>query len=83
MIDFVGILIAGFTSPEELGTNPQSLLLLLPLVVTISVVYKATKVEKVSAGNFLTESVLLFFSIVVFMVISALILSSVAWYLIK
>ncbi len=83
MIEFAGFLIASFSAPEELGTNPQSLLLLVPLVLTIAVVYKATKVARVTAGNFIKESVLLFFSIVIFMVITALILSSVAWFLIR
>ena len=70
---------ASFTAPEEIGTNVQSLLLLLPLLAAVSVVYKATKLSKITAITFLKESVLLFGSIVVFMVATALVLCVVAW----
>jgi hypothetical protein len=46
------------------------------------VIYKATKVSRVSAGNFLKESALLFGSILVFMVITALVLTAVAWFVV-
>ncbi len=70
---------ASFTAPEEIGTNVQSLLLLLPLLAAVSVVYKATKLSEITAITFLKESVLLFGSIVVFMVATALVLCVVAW----
>jgi hypothetical protein len=76
------IMLAQFRIPEEIGTNPRSLLLLLPLLASIAVIYKATKVPNVSAGNFLKESALLFGSILVFMVITALILMAVAWFVV-
>ena len=79
MPDFVSCILAGLTSPENVGTTPVSLLLLLPIVASIAVVYKATKLPRISAGNFLKESVLLFGSIVVFMVITALVLAAAAW----
>jgi hypothetical protein len=79
MFELAAIVMADFTAPEEIKTNPQSLLLLLPLVVAIAVVYKATKLPRITAGNFLKESVVLFCSIVVFMLITALVLSGVAW----
>jgi hypothetical protein len=79
MFEFAALVMADFTAPKEIGTNPQSLLLLLPVVAAIAVVYKATKLPSISAGNFLKESVVLFCSIVVFMVITALALSGVAW----
>jgi hypothetical protein len=76
------IMLAQFRIPEEIGTNPRSLLLLLPLLASIAVIYKATKVSKVSAGNFIKESALLFGSILVFMVITALVLTAVAWFVV-
>ena len=79
MPDFVSCILAGLTSPENVGTTPVSLLLLLPIVASIAVVYKATKLPRISAGNFLKESVLLFGSIVIFMVITALVLAAAAW----
>ena len=71
--------IATFTTPENIGVNPQSMLWLLPLAGAIAVVYKATKVSKIRAVNFLKESVVLFGSIVVFMLVTALVLFSLTW----
>jgi hypothetical protein len=82
MLELVAIVMAEFVIPEEIGTTPQSLLLLIPLLASIAIVYKATKVSKVSAGNFLNESVLLFGSILVFMVITALVLIGLAWFVV-
>jgi len=75
-------IMAQFRVPEDIGTNPQSLLLVLPLLAAIAIVYKATKVPKVTVGNFLKETSLLFASIIVFMVITALVLVAVAWLII-
>jgi hypothetical protein len=82
MLALAAIVMAGFTIPEEIGTTPRSLLLLLPLLVSIVVIYKATKVSRISAGSFLKESSLLFGSILVFMVITALALIALAWFVV-
>jgi len=76
-------ILAGFTSPIRLGTGPQSLLWMLPLIAAIAVVYKTTKLPKIKAGNFLKETVTLFVSIVIFIVITALILYAFDWLIIK
>ncbi|MBN2019966.1 MAG: hypothetical protein JW749_07065 [Sedimentisphaerales bacterium] len=73
-------IMANFTIPEELGTNPQSLLLLLPLVAAIAIVYKATKLPAISARSFIRETMLLSASITVIMIITAIILLAVAWF---
>ncbi len=83
MFKLMSILMAGFLAPEEIGTTPQSLLLLLPIVAAIAIVYKATKLPHISPGSFLKESVVLFFSIVIFMVVTAVILLGVAWFVIE
>jgi hypothetical protein len=70
---------ATFTTPEKIGATPQSMLWLLPLVASIAIVYKATKLPEIKAANFLKEVVILFGSIVVFMSITALILCAFAW----
>lgn len=72
-------LVAGFTVPERITVDPQSMLWLLPLVAAVTIVYKATKVPKIKAGNFIKEVAVLFGSIVVFMVITALVLYVMAW----
>jgi hypothetical protein len=82
MLALAADIIAKFKVPEDIGTNPRSLLLLLPLLAAIAIVYKATKVPKVTLGNFIKETVLLFASIFIFMVITALALAAVAWLII-
>jgi len=71
--------LASFTMPENIGVTPQSMLWLLPLVAAISIVYKTTKLPKIRFAHFVRESVVLFGSIVIFMVITALVLCAVAW----
>ncbi|MGD0551478.1 MAG: hypothetical protein ABSB25_02375 [Sedimentisphaerales bacterium] len=82
MLAFAADAMAQFRVPEDIGTNPRSLLLVLPLLAAIAVVYKATKVPKVTVGNFLKETILLFGSIIVFMVVTAMVLAAVAWLII-
>ena len=70
---------ASFTEPIEIGTNPQSMLWLLPLVATIAIVYKATKLPKITAVSFVKEAVMLFGSIIIFMLVTAVVLYILAW----
>ena len=77
------LVMASFTMPEQIGTTPLSMLWLLPLVASIAVVYKATKLPEIKAANFIKESVVLFGSIVIFMFITALILYAIAWVVIE
>jgi hypothetical protein len=46
-------------------------------------IYKATKLPSIAFGNFLKESVVLFFSIIVFMVVTAMVLTGVAWLILE
>ena len=72
-------ILATFTTPENIGVTPQSILWLLPLVAAISVVYKTTKLPKIRFTHFVKESVVLFGSIVIFMAVTALVLCAIAW----
>ena len=63
---------ATFTSPQDIGTNPQSMLWLLPLSAAIAVVYKATRTTTIKTRGFLKETMVLFLSIVVFLAITAI-----------
>ena len=76
MITFI---IATFTSPENIGTNPQAVLWALPLVAAIAIVYKATKLPTITLGNFIKESATLFGSIIVFIIVIALCLYAFTW----
>ena len=71
--------LASFTAPVTIGTNPISMLWLLPLAAAIAVVYKATKLSKITMGKLLKESVILFGSIVIFIATTAAILLALAW----
>lgn len=73
------LIIASFTVPENISVTPQSMLLLLPLVASITIVYKATKMPKIKFASFVKEVVILFGSIVVFMAATALLLVVLAW----
>ncbi|MGD9109312.1 MAG: hypothetical protein PVG93_00095 [Phycisphaerales bacterium] len=72
-------ILATFTSPEEIGVNPQSMLWMLPLAAAIAVVYKAIKMPKITSVSFIKQSVVLFGSIVAFIVATAVILCIAAY----
>jgi len=46
-------IIASFMVPQEIGTTPESMLFMLPLVAAIAIVYKATKLPKITAKGLL------------------------------
>jgi hypothetical protein len=73
------LVMATFTTPEKISSNPQSILWLLPLVAAIAIVYKATKLPEIKPANFLKEAMILSGSIIVFMFITALTLCALAW----
>src|SRR5512146_3001212 len=79
MMAFVATMLGSFTTPMQIDTTPASMLWLLPLVVSIAVVYKATKVHQVRPWPFARESAVLFGSIVVFIVVAAIILYAITW----
>lgn len=83
MIITDALVMATFTIPEKITTDPQSMLWLLPLVASIAIVYKATKLPEIKLANFLKESVILFGSIIVFMFVTAFVLYSIAWLVIE
>lgn len=66
--------LANFMSPVDIGTTARALLLALPLIAVIAVVYKAIKVGEIKFTSFLRESILLFGSILGFMVITAVVI---------
>jgi len=70
---------ATFTAPEQIHTNPQAMLWLLPLAAAIAVIYKATKLPTITPTVFLKETAILFASIIVFVIITALVLFALAW----
>jgi hypothetical protein len=77
------IILAIFALPEKIGVNPQSMLWLLPLVASISIVYKATKIPAIKFASFFKEVIILFGSIVIFMIFTAVVLYALAWLLLE
>ena len=50
-------LLATFLYPEKIGTTPLAMLWVLPLVASIAIVYKATKVDTIEPGEARARSV--------------------------
>ncbi len=75
------MLLATFLTPERIETTAFSLLWVLPLVASISIVYKATKVNKLELIPFAKETSILFGSIVVFLAVAAIVLCLIAWFI--
>ena len=81
MISDLAHILATFTSPENIGTTPQSLLWMFPLLASVAIIYKATKMRVIFLRKFITEIVILFLSISVFMVLVAAALHVIVWLL--
>ena len=77
------LIIAAFTAPQQIGITPQSMLWLLPLVAALTIVYKASKLPTIKAGNFCKETGLLFCSIIIFIIVAALSLHLLVWLIIE
>jgi hypothetical protein len=72
-------ILASFTTPMRIDTDPLSMLWLIPLVASIAIVYKATKVHRIKLVSFARESTVLFGSIMIFVIVAAVILYGIAW----
>lgn len=73
-------LLASFTHPIEIGTTPASVLWMFPLLASISIVYKATKIRVLFWDRFLRETVVLIITVSLFMVVTAIILNVIVWW---
>jgi hypothetical protein len=70
----ITLILASFTSPVYIGSTAGTLLWALPLLAVISIVYKAIKLDEIKPGDFAKQVFLLFGSILVFMVLTAVII---------
>ena len=75
--------VTALTEPQQIGTTPVMMLWVLPLAASISVVYKATKLPKITARDFIKESAVLFGSIVVFASVSMVVGLILAWLIVE
>ena len=81
MLSELGLMIATFTSPEQIGTTPGSMFWMFPLLASVAIIYKATKLRVIFLKKFLKEIVVLFFTISIFMILVAVALHIIVWLL--
>lgn len=70
----LGIVIATFTSPENIGMDAKSLLWIFPLLLSVAVIYKATKMRVIFLRRFFREIVILFCTLSLVMILVAVVL---------
>jgi len=71
MLYELGHLVATFTAPQNIGTDIKSLLWIFPLLASVAIVYKATKMRVVFLRKFFTEVIILFCTLSVVMILVA------------
>lgn len=71
-------LLALFTEPMYLPTHPSSLLWLVPICLSVSLVYKAIKIEEFQPRVFVREVTFLFGTLIIFLAVIAVALLIVA-----
>lgn len=72
-------IMASFTEPVKIGTSSLYMLWLLPLAASIATIYKVTKVPTIKTSHFVKEVIVLFGSIIIFIIVTALVLFALAW----
>ncbi len=65
--------------PIEVPVNAGALLWILPICLSISLVYKAVKIEKFTMQLFVREALLLFITMVGFLIFVSFILLGINW----
>ena len=78
MHEFTSIL-AAFTAPMSIGTNPPAMLWMFPLLAGITLVYKATKMRVLLWKRFVMESLILFLTVSAFMIAAVIVLNLITW----
>jgi len=77
----LGIVVATFTAPENIGMDVKSLLWIFPLLLSVAVIYKATKMRVIFLRRFFREVVILFCTLSVVIILIALLLHIGVWIL--
>ena len=63
------ILLASFTNPISIGTNPTSMLWMFPLLAAVAIIYKVVKMRVMFMRKYFKEVFILFVSISIFIVL--------------
>ena len=77
----LGIVVATFTAPENIGMDVKSLLWIFPLLLSVAVIYKATKMRVIFLRRFFREVVILFCTLSVVIILIAVLLHIGVWIL--
>jgi len=72
-------LLASFTSPIHIGTDPASMLWMFPLLAAIAIIYKTTKMRVLFWGRFIREVLVLFVTLSGFMISAIIVLNLITW----
>ena len=72
-------MLAGFTAPIEIGTTPLAMLWMFPLLISIAVIYKATRLRVLFFKRLFVESLILFLTLSGFMILAGIVLNLVVW----
>jgi len=77
----LALIVATFTAPENIGMDAKSTLWIFPLLLSVAVIYKATKMRVIFLRRFFREILILFCTLSVVMVLIAALLHVVVWIL--
>lgn len=69
MIQNIYNIVAAFTVPEYIGVEPKTMLWMFPLLASIAIIYKATKLRVMFLGKFFKEAAILFCTLSLFMIL--------------
>ena len=72
-------MLASFTAPITIHTDPWAMLYLFPLLAAIALVYKATKVRVIFLRSFFLQSLLLFLTVSGFMIAAIVVINLISW----
>ncbi|MHC5060452.1 MAG: hypothetical protein ACYTFK_05140 [Planctomycetota bacterium] len=64
-------LLANFTAPEYIGNDARGLLWIFPLLASVAIIYKTTKMRVLFLKRFFKETVILFCTLSIVMVLVA------------
>ena len=75
----LAFMLASFTAPITINTDPWAMLYMFPLLAAIAVVYKATKMRVIFGKRFAIQTLLLFLSVSGFMIAAIIVINLISW----
>ncbi len=79
MPERIAEMLAGFRAPLDIPTAPASLLWMFPLLISIAIVYKATRLRVLFWRRFFLEVLVLFLTLSGFMILAGVVLNLLVW----